>query len=975
MHYAAFSGHTKYIQFLIDNGQDINALHSNQDGLTPLAAASLSENAEVMQFLLDRGALINGAANNQDNTPLSIAIDKNKNAAVKWLLEHGANPDGRGYRSRPFEVAMKENNIDAALMLLDANAEPNYYEQSKSTPFHDAVSMDSKELLEKIIASKRGKHIDTKNYDGWTALGHAIKSNKFDLAKVLIKNSADTSVVNGIDENALAVMFNNIQPPQTADNNKAREGFIRELASSGVDLNQKNSIKQTPLAAAVDAVDIHSIKTLISVGANTNDLDASGSNILHLVSKINSEKKIIDENKTQWRELFNQLSAQYPEYINAKNADGLTPLHMCALSGDIPSADILIKNGADVRARDKNGQTVLHHVSRGFTTGRKEMADYFISKGAEKFAKDNAGRQAYTSIAGKETLGLAIPLQSTVPLPKRGPDPFGDRDFIGDQIEGIMMFGQDGRPAFYNMWPEGTDTKDMKEINLNIVMDVKNVSAKTKAEVEVSNCGISLGSDSKGNDKCLGNQTLEQAFAPLDTEYVAMVQKYAAYFKSRFGMDLRVSVNEKREDMPNIEIFGYKNGHTGTAAFAKLPPPTPTVEEYNNSRILVNTDSTSYKQIVDKDKKTTVPNYDERLADFSHELGHCFGLAHPHDDNSVQKLSLKGYDTKEKLKVAHHSVMSYSQLRYISNDADVKNSAEWVGPMDLFLRNFMPNPPNPEKWNGGYNLDGFRQSTTALNPDKAELSSLSIYHDGKASKLSGISTPDSLRDVIDANAGYCGKSSVVEDRNKMKTTLNLPICFVNGKVNEIKTYKGHDKVTLPEGGGVFLDMGEGLNQVRALYRDLGNITIQTSGGDDRLYINKDVLIGRKVVPAEKKGLFVLDFVDERDGSHVGSITLPKQLKGNGITKIAIVEENGTKKEADGKITFEPAIVELEVKNLRSVQDWRYKVCNPLLNQFREEKWIGPEPEKNKAEAVVAAPGPLPKSPQKKTLSQSESIHR
>src|SRR3989338_5994357 len=66
-----------------------------------------------------------------------------------------------------------------------------------------------------------------------------------------------------------------------------------------------------------------------------------------------------------------------------------TPLQMAARSGDIEAAHKLIEQGADVNAKDNNGQTPLHWAA---SNGNKEAAELLISKGADVNAKDNNGQ-------------------------------------------------------------------------------------------------------------------------------------------------------------------------------------------------------------------------------------------------------------------------------------------------------------------------------------------------------------------------------------------------------------------------------------------------------------------------------------------------------------------------------------------------------------------------------------------------------
>ena len=56
---------------------------------------------------------------------------------------------------------------------------------------------------------------------------------------------------------------------------------------------------------------------------------------------------------------------------------GHTPLHICALSGHVPTARVLLEHGADLEARDNNGGTPLHLAS----ANHEEMVDLFLKHG------------------------------------------------------------------------------------------------------------------------------------------------------------------------------------------------------------------------------------------------------------------------------------------------------------------------------------------------------------------------------------------------------------------------------------------------------------------------------------------------------------------------------------------------------------------------------------------------------------------
>jgi cytohesin len=74
--------------------------------------------------------------------------------------------------------------------------------------------------------------------------------------------------------------------------------------------------------------------------------------------------------------------------VNAKYADGSTPLHFAAVVGRREVVELLIAEGADVNGKGVGGGTPLHYAALG---GRKEVAELLIAKGADVNAKRSDG--------------------------------------------------------------------------------------------------------------------------------------------------------------------------------------------------------------------------------------------------------------------------------------------------------------------------------------------------------------------------------------------------------------------------------------------------------------------------------------------------------------------------------------------------------------------------------------------------------
>ena len=85
--------------------------------------------------------------------------------------------------------------------------------------------------------------------------------------------------------------------------------------------------------------------------------------------------------------------------VNAKNENGETPLHLAPTP---PIVELLIAEGADVNAKSRSGLTSLHLAAIG---NQKKIAELLIAAGADVNAKDEDGGTPL-DIAGAEIADL-----------------------------------------------------------------------------------------------------------------------------------------------------------------------------------------------------------------------------------------------------------------------------------------------------------------------------------------------------------------------------------------------------------------------------------------------------------------------------------------------------------------------------------------------------------------------------------------
>lgn len=155
---------------------------------------------------------------------------------------------------------------------------------------------------------------------------------------------------------------------------------VEYLISKGADVKAKNSIGDTPLHAACRRGDESSAITLVTSGADINAINNQGQSPFDLAGSNDSLMKALIRNGAHVNLNAGKLldAAKYLDWsamrmlieagadVSAKDSDGNTVLHLLSMHPFIPSqnvaamvTDLLIQHGANVNAVNNKGQTPM----------------------------------------------------------------------------------------------------------------------------------------------------------------------------------------------------------------------------------------------------------------------------------------------------------------------------------------------------------------------------------------------------------------------------------------------------------------------------------------------------------------------------------------------------------------------------------------------------------------------------------------
>lgn len=406
LHYAAMSPRADLATALVTAGAKVNA--QSAAGLTPLHNAALFASPETVQYLLEHGAEPEGRSVLTGVPPLVMAVTRGDARTVALLLDHRADvnalgPDGETALARAAVLGA----TDVARMLIERDARVAVrYGRINHTPLHVAAAHGFVPVIQLLL--EHGADAEARDGAGFTPIHNAAEQGRTLAIRTLLLAGAKVNAVNTVRRTALWLA-----------SARGHTESIAYLLNHGADPALAASDGQTPLHVAAFNARPGAVRLLLEKHASLKELSRIGTP-LHcaaagpvmraiFASQAKAGQKLGTAGTVVDSAACAKLLAEAGASLDTGDSNGATAIQVAAAFGNKEVLGVLAaRQKSGWTARGASGLTPLHHVARGpiipgsapdaqpafppeILAGCGATVGVLIAHGADTRSRDDAG--------------------------------------------------------------------------------------------------------------------------------------------------------------------------------------------------------------------------------------------------------------------------------------------------------------------------------------------------------------------------------------------------------------------------------------------------------------------------------------------------------------------------------------------------------------------------------------------------------
>eukprot|EP01025_Chloroclados_australasicus_P014248 TRINITY_DN16675_c0_g2_i1.p1 TRINITY_DN16675_c0_g2~~TRINITY_DN16675_c0_g2_i1.p1 ORF type:complete len:394 (-),score=38.50 TRINITY_DN16675_c0_g2_i1:239-1420(-) len=315
---------------------------------------------------------------------LHVAIRRGDIDSTRQLIQDGDELNHVDKRpsvgmGSPLHVAVHHHRLHIAKQLLENQADPTVFDKKGRTPLHLCGENGDVNMAALLLSA--GVDVNIASVKTTTTPLHlAIRNRHTPMVHELIMKGADPNILDGHGVSA-------VHAAVSAYDKQQLQIILR---SPKVDVNVNDKLQRSPIIAAAHAKDLEAIEMLLQAGCDMNFRDRRGRTALHWCA-LNLKSRIV------------QKLCEYGADANRQDKKGWTPLHVMMIHKvihglvDAPAKErttiiqTLVNHGANVNAIDMDRNTPLHLAAK--IDARHVMLKRLLKNGADVFARNDDGKE------------------------------------------------------------------------------------------------------------------------------------------------------------------------------------------------------------------------------------------------------------------------------------------------------------------------------------------------------------------------------------------------------------------------------------------------------------------------------------------------------------------------------------------------------------------------------------------------------
>lgn len=316
-------------RFMQKNNLPLSSTNRNGANILLLLMPHLEKVSEI-DFLVDAGLKLE-STDDYGNNAFMYAAKKGNISLLKELIQKGINPkvvnkkDENALFMASYGARGYSNPLEVYQFLDKLGLKANLSNSDNATALHQ-ISRSTKDSQIFDFFIDKGVDINQQTSKGQTALLNAAAYNDLSAVEYLLKKGAKTSLTNAKNQTALMLATTRNTPD-----------VINILLENGAQTEVKDHRGNTLvyyLIQAEGSKDFNTKYDLLKDKINFKNLQANKNNLYHLAVEKKSKKLL-------------ELAKKHKAKINQANLDGLTPLHLAAMTAKNPAfIKAVLKQGA-----------------------------------------------------------------------------------------------------------------------------------------------------------------------------------------------------------------------------------------------------------------------------------------------------------------------------------------------------------------------------------------------------------------------------------------------------------------------------------------------------------------------------------------------------------------------------------------------------------------------------------------------------